>query len=519
MMTIRNQIAVLLLGTAAAGCATSQPAGHTHAPAPARADTAAHGHAGMHHPAMGHDSMHAAHHAPGANHDSIHAAHHGAGGHPGHPMGDARDGTAGGHDAAGQTPMPGTEHEMWMRPLGGGWSVMGMAQAFPAVTAGAPGEDGSPLRETEAYLSQPAAMLNLESPGSRWVLRTTLNAEGVTLEDGELTFGGWGEGFLDKRHPHTLLHEAMLSLNFWELGDAAASISAGKGFAPYGTDDPMMRPGFKYPTNHHLSQILERWTLAGAVLWNGWSAEASVFGGQEPEGPYDLSNIESFGNSWSARVARRWGDGWGPLAPWELSASYGRVVEEHHGEEDATALVNAALRHASRYGFGTLYALAEASRSEPEGEDDGYWSLLGETQLGLGRHAPYYRVEYAVRPEYAREGAAGTDGFFRYDHDSHATGATRWLINTAGYGYTLTGLPVSARPFVEASHHLVRAERGGIDPEALLGTDSFWSLSAGFRIFLGGGPMRMGAYGVLDPMSVMHRAPGAATDHGAHQGH
>ncbi len=393
-----------------------------------------------------------------------------------------------------------TTPSMWMQPLGGGWAVVGMAQAFPIVTTSPGGDDGTPLHETAAYLTQPALMVNVESPGSRVTLRTTLNFEGLTQPDGELTFGGWGEGFIDRRHPHTLLHELMLSVNIWQAGGAALSISAGKGFAPYGTDDPMARPAAKYPTNHHLSQILERWTVNGVYLYRGWSLEAGVFGGAEPEGPYDVSNIESFGDSWSARMARRFGGSMGMMPAWELSASIGRVREVHGDEAETTNLYNAALRHER----GSVYGLVEASLSRQENEG-GYFSVLGETRLGIGRHQPYYRVEYATRPEYERAGAPGTDAFFRYDHDAHAVGSTRWLINTLGYGYALSGYPVSARPFVEVQYHRASAENGGIDPQQLFGTRTFWGLSAGFRVFLGGEPMRMGSYGVLDAMTAMHR--------------
>ena len=396
-------------------------------------------------------------------------------------------------------------HQMLQVPLGGGWRVVGMGQAFPIVTFGAPGEEGSPLNETAWYLTQPALMANVESPGSRLVLRTTLNFEGLTLEDGELTFGGWGEGFIDSRHPHTLLHELMLSLNLWDAAGGAFSLSAGKGFAPYGTDDPMARPGLKYPTNHHLSQILERWTVNAVYLRDGWSLEAGVFGGTEPVGPYDLSNIESFGDSWSARVARRWGRGTGPAAEWEASASYGSVAEEHHEVKERTDLWNVALRHAGMTRPGALYWLLEGSLSRPEG-GEGYFSVLGEGRLEAGRHQPYARVEFATRPEYERLGAAGSDAFFRYDHDEHAIGATRWLIGTLAYAYEATGYPFSIRPFAEAQLHAVSAERGGIEPVELYGTDRFWSLSLGARLFLGGDPMRMGAYGILDPMSAMRPA-------------
>jgi hypothetical protein len=397
-------------------------------------------------------------------------------------------------------------HRMTMRPLGGGWSVMGMAQAFPIATAGL-ADERSPLRETEPYLTQPAAMVNVEGPGSALVLRTTLNFEGITQPDGELTYGGWGEGFIDRRHPHTLLHEAMLSVNLWNVAGGALSLSAGKGFAPYGTDDPMARPVAKYPTNHHLSQILERWTASVVYLRGPWSVEAAVFGGEEPEGPYDFSNVRSFGDSWSARLIRRFG-GQGTAARWEASASYGSVAEPHHDEKERTALVNGYLRHDARHRFGTLYALVEASRSEPQGEAEGYYALLGEALAGIGRHRPYARVEYATRPEYAREAASDGAGFFRYDHDADPVGATRWLITSLGYGRRLTGYPAAATPFVEVQHHRVWGERGGIDPGLLYGSDRFWSVTAGVRVFLGSaGQMRMGSYGVLDDMTWSHRAP------------
>ena len=63
------------------------------------------------------------------------------------------------------------------------------------------------LDSTELYATQPVLMFNVESPRSTFVLRTTLNFEGVTQPDGEITPGGWGEGFIDRRHPHTWLHE------------------------------------------------------------------------------------------------------------------------------------------------------------------------------------------------------------------------------------------------------------------------------------------------------------------------
>jgi hypothetical protein len=409
---------------------------------------------------------------------------------------------AGLHDAMSGVRHAGMKHEMLMRPLGGGWQLLGMAQAFAMTTWAMPRDPESPVHATESYLTQPAAMVNVQSPGAAVVLRGTLNLEALTQPQGELAFGGWGEGYLDRRHPHTVLHEAMLSLNLWKAAGGEASISAGKGFAAYGSDDPMSRPVAKYPTNHHLSQILERWTVTGAWLRGPWSAEASVFSGQEPDGAWDLGNVHGFGQSFSARVVRRFG-GTGTTAPWEVSASYGSVAEPHGGSTERTALYHASVRHSGAHPFGGIYAMAEASFSDPE-HGGGYHSLLGETQVRVGRHRPYYRIEYATRPEYARDGAPGTPGFYRYDHDGDPVGSTRWLIQSLGYEYDLSGGGVATRPFVEAQIHRVWPGRGGIDPRALFGGRDLWTVSAGFRLFFGGGPMRMGTYGVLDDMTLMH---------------
>ena len=307
-------------------------------------------------------AQHSGHNAPAVpGRDTIQAdsTTHDRDGHAGHAMGSPASAEDAGR--AGTRASAGNGHDMPMARLGRGWTATGMAQAFPIATAGEPFDGDSPLSDTETYLTQPALMVNVASPGQRLVLRTTLNFEAETQRDGEYTFGGWGEGYLDKRHPHTFLHEAMLSLNLWDAPGGAFSLSAGKGFAPYGTDDPMSRPVVKYPTNHHLSQVLERWTLNAVYLHrSGLSVEAGLFGGREPESPSDLDNVRSFGDSWSARVTQRFGGGFGPAAPWELSASYARVEEEHHDAKEVTHLANAALRHERDYGFGRLYALAGA---------------------------------------------------------------------------------------------------------------------------------------------------------------
>ena len=409
-----------------------------------------------------------------------------------------------GHIEGSQTAQQHGHAGMTMLPLHKGWMAFGMAQLFPAATLTTPSDDATPLDRKGLYVTQPALMVNLESPGSRITVRTTLNFEGLTQPAGELTYGAWGEGFIDKRHPHTFLHEAMLSFNLRNSDDGGVSLTAGKGFAPYGTDDPMMRPVVKYPTNHHLSQILERWTINGVWANPGWSVEAGLFGGAEPTDPWDFSNIESFGDSWSARVTRRIGVGVLGAWPWEFAGSFGRVREEHDGETAVTRLYNLAVRHEHDHGPTHMYTLVEASLSDPQ-HGSGYYSVVGEGSLQRGGHKPYARVEFATRPEWTRQGSPDSRGFFRYDHDAEPIGATRWFIVTGGYGFTATSLPFSMRPFVEAQFNRADHERGPLKPVELYGRRTFWTLSAGFRMFLGGDPMRMGSYGILDPMTLMHR--------------
>ncbi len=90
----------------------------------------------------------------------------------------------------------------------------------------------------------------------------TLNLEGLTLTRGELSTGAYGEGFVDRRHPHTYAHELMAGAIAQYFG-VQGSVFAGRGFVPFGSDDPMARPFEKYPVNHHLSQVLERLVAVG----------------------------------------------------------------------------------------------------------------------------------------------------------------------------------------------------------------------------------------------------------------
>jgi hypothetical protein len=111
------------------------------------------------------------------------------------------------------------------------------AQAIPLLTRAwrTPGDKAI----SEFALVQPALMLEWEQPMSEsmeaaphFSARLTLDGEGLTIPDGELAPGDYGEGFYDRRHPHTYVHELMLSgsdLLGRHDGELQLSLSAGRG--------------------------------------------------------------------------------------------------------------------------------------------------------------------------------------------------------------------------------------------------------------------------------------------------
>jgi hypothetical protein len=132
---------------------------------------------------------------------------------------------------------------VWLGPLAAGaqgmraGDIFGFgAQAIGLVTRESPGIHGRDL--TEGYLSQPALMATVTPWGEALTLKATLNLEGLTIKRGELTPGIAGEGYIDRRHPHTYLHEILLTSahRFRADGVSGASITVGKGFAPFGRD-------------------------------------------------------------------------------------------------------------------------------------------------------------------------------------------------------------------------------------------------------------------------------------------
>ncbi|HXI19945.1 MAG TPA: hypothetical protein VNH46_02615 [Gemmatimonadales bacterium] len=374
-----------------------------------------------------------------------------------------------------------------------------MAQAIPSATEMDPIPGGGSLGE--AHVVQPIVMLQAAALGGRLRGTGTFDFEGLTMPDGVLTPGAWGEGFNDRRHPHTYVHELLLSavdvLGRLD-GSGRLSLTAGKGFAPFGSDDPMSRQVFAYPVNHHLSQILERWVAIAGYRVGPVVLEGGLFDGDEPERPTQWPRFGGrFGDSWSARLTLI------PLHGVELSASRAKVHSPEHRPGAGTDAWkwHVAGRFDRAVGPGHGYAMVEWARTSEASGFFVFRSVLAEAAWSIGRHHPYYRFEQSDRPEELRE----VDPFrsIRPHLENSILGITRFTLHTVGYGYgfVTAGGRLELRPFVEAT--LGRAvNRGGgvLTPQILYGTTRVRAVSAGVRASWGFQGHRMGRYGsLLDP--------------------
>ncbi len=333
-----------------------------------------------------------------------------------------------------------------------------------------------------------------------------LDLEGATIPEGELALGNWGEGFVDRRHPHTYLHELFLSADHLLGGSDGASrlsVGLGKGFAPFGTDDPMSRPFLRYPVNHHLSQVLERAVAIAAFRTRLVSAEVGLFNGDEPEYPGQWPNLSRFGDSWSVR------GGVTPVTGLEFQVSHAHVHSPEHrpGAGTNQGKWSLSARWSRLVGDHPIYGLVEWARTS---EADGFHvfeSLLAEGAWSTGRHRLQYRFERTGRPEEERVGRFRT----RRPHlDNSILGRTRWTTHTMGYEIdALQGGRVRLRPLVEISAGSIAKVGGGVfDPEILYGADHFWLVAVGVRIGAGMGVHRMGRYGAMEDGAL------AGHDHG-----
>jgi hypothetical protein len=400
------------------------------------------------------------------------------------------------------------DHTMAMAPGSQRYELGAMA--IGALTSAAPALLGR--RYTEGYLTQP----NVMGAATLWrgrlgVVRATgtVNFEGYTLRRGELNAGIYGEGYVDRRHPHTLLHEAMLSVataadRAWQL-----SVMAGKGFTPYGTDDPMMRPLEKYPVNHHHAQIIERVLVGGAARVSRgarWlSLEQAWFNGDEPVNPFTGPQWSRVGDSHATRFTVSPAVG--------LEAQVSRAFVRSPGITQGGAFDHRQLSTSLRWAPASAqhYGLVEFARTD-EGLGNQrafrFESVLAEGRTTWRGVSMAARLERTERPESER-----LLDLFRTQSghiDFQIVGITRWTVGTvqlASTGWRASrgvwrGMQLA--PFVELSRASAVARRrpAVFEPATFYGASRQWSVTAGARVHVGTMRARMGRYGVLDPSGV-----------------
>ena len=353
---------------------------------------------------------------------------------------------------------------------------------------------------SEGYLTEPVITAVY---GRDWFQSlATVDLEGLTLRRGELDQGAWGEGYVDRRHPHTYLHELMAGAAM-TTGAVRLSLVGGRGFAPFGSDDPMTRPFVSYPVDHHLAQVLERVVLIGALQRGPLTVEGATFNGDEPLSPSSRPQLRRFGDSWSVRATLD-----GPSIPLlsegiELSASYASVKSPEYaagaGLDQRKAHASVRLAHASS--VVTRYALVEIARTT--GVDRGrplytFDAMLAEGAVCRGHVGLGARVERSDRPE--EERLLDLFRSARPATDVSILGVTQWTTITAAVTLPFrTAAEIGARvdPFIEAARIIAdRTSAALFDPVRFYGSNRMWRLSAGVRIGLGHEHGRMGRYGV-----------------------
>lgn len=366
------------------------------------------------------------------------------------------------------------------------------ASAIALLTRADPAIAGRSL--TEGYLTQP--VITGSAAWRAFQLAVMLNFEGWTLDRGELNAGVSGEGYIDRRHPHTYLHEAVLTVRGATRG-WSVSLAAGRGFAPFGTDDPMVRPFVKYPANHHLAQILERWIVTGAIRRGPLIVEAGLFNGDEPTGPGSLGQLDRFGDSWAVRITGL------PAAGIELQGSHARVESPEHAMGDGTYARkwSASVRIARQLMGLPTWGLAEWARTDDHVRDRrafSFVSLLAEAGVTFDEFDIAVRLERTTRAEEER-----LEDPFRSaapHSDDNVVGITRWRSVTAHAATRLDAGHLHLRPFLEVARlHATEITGSIFDPAGFYGSAGQWSLSLGVRIGAGMRHARMGRYGAAVP--------------------
>lgn len=370
------------------------------------------------------------------------------------------------------------------------------AQAIPALTQTNVVPGNRSLGELRVV--QPMGMLDVSGAGDRVRLVATVDFEKYTIAHGELAPGDWGEGFEDRRHPHTLVHQLMLvapDLTGRLLDPVRLFAAAGKGFVPFGTDDPMSRPVVRYPVNHHLSQILERAVGLAGVRAGPVTLEGALFNGDEPVSPGSWPAMSRFGDSWATRLTLI------PLPGLEVQASYAFVHSPENrpgaGPDDAKTSASA------RWERGPWYGLVEWAQTRTAGGAFVFRSVLAEGALQLPRQRPYLRFERSDRPEEERLFASP----FRTRRplfENSILGITRWTVLTAGDAVEVwTGRRVRLAPFFEGSYLRIARVGGGVfDPQVWYNRKQGFAVTIGARVSAGMRMPRMGPYAGGNSMTM-----------------
>lgn len=348
----------------------------------------------------------------------------------------------------------------------------------------------------EVKLIRPVLMANWRIRGGISA-RATVNFEGATMPAGELAPGAWGEGFVDRRHPHTYAHELILEgRQTWRcFGTTPCALGGflGKGFVPFGSADPMVRGFIRYPVNHHLAQILERAVIGGQLRVGPATVEGALFNGDEPERPDQWPRIGGrFGDSWAFRLSIR------PTRGLQATGSLAMVRSPEHrpGAGADQHKRHAALSYDAAALAGRLRALAEWAETSELGRILVFGSRLAEVEYQRGRLTVRYRFENTERPEEERLSPFRAA---RPHLENAILGETQWRTHTAGATVRLGRIRhLTTEMLLEGTAGRIARRGAGIfDPVAVYGRPSFTVLTAGIRLRWGGAAHRMGDYGLM----------------------
>jgi hypothetical protein len=372
--------------------------------------------------------------------------------------------------------------------------------------------DPGPANRTysEGYIAQPMIMLHGGALNGHLGAVLTLDFEGLTLERGQLTPGAYGEGYADRRHPHTYLHEGIVVAR-GAFGGLGVSVAGGKGFVPFGTDDPMMRPFAAYPVNHHLAQILERYVAIAAVRRGPVILEGAVFNGDEPVSPGAPPDASRFGDSWSLRATLT------PLRSVELEGSFASVkspeIAGGGGRDQRKWSIGARLPERRGRVRDALVEWARTDEVVGDVRASRFTSFLAEGSASIGPAVLSARYENTTRPE--EERLLDPFRLSRTPTDLAIIGITRWRTGTMAVSTPISIRRVAVAPFVEVTHAHPSEEvsPSAFVPRDFYGTTSIWSASIGVRVALGTMIHRMGRYGVAMPNAPAMAKP---ADHQSH---